>query len=297
MKLNNTLIVTLPDFARHFDFAEFWDNRRQFVRDMSPQKVYYWNEQLRKAYNDVSEWIEKGDHATDDDCKAGLTALRMLVGREIDVHGVCGNGQAVDFSADILRVGVGDVLQLPAYSNNGNGGGITLRHCKIEAVGNSMSAKATVRIGKSGGVEMAAGEFVYATAVGGEFVEFLPNRERNRRYDLRLVSDKGKFESRLYVRDLATNQTHVVDGVCSFTLVDDGYLYVDKKKRPVFKSAGMKALQYFFLHAGSAFCVKSDGKDVLVVYEDAKMRSSLGLDTVEGVVGAEFAGHGKIKTF
>lgn len=45
MKLNNTLIVTLPDFARHFNFAEFWEKRIQFVRDMHPQKVYYWNEE------------------------------------------------------------------------------------------------------------------------------------------------------------------------------------------------------------------------------------------------------------
>ena len=49
MKLRNTLIVTLPDFAKHFNFPEFWENRKQFVRDMHPDKVYYWNEALKNA--------------------------------------------------------------------------------------------------------------------------------------------------------------------------------------------------------------------------------------------------------
>ena len=49
MKLNNILIVTLSDFARHFTFPAFWTNRQQFVRDLCPEKVYYLNHEHKLA--------------------------------------------------------------------------------------------------------------------------------------------------------------------------------------------------------------------------------------------------------
>ncbi len=39
MKYGKYLIVTLPDFRRHFDFKQFYKNRDQFVSDMHPDKV------------------------------------------------------------------------------------------------------------------------------------------------------------------------------------------------------------------------------------------------------------------
>lgn len=61
MKLNNHLIVTIPDFIRNFSFNEFWVNRRQFIRDMQPDKVYYWNKSLEDAYYNIKKWIENED--------------------------------------------------------------------------------------------------------------------------------------------------------------------------------------------------------------------------------------------
>ena len=61
MKLNNILIVTLSDFARHFTFPAFWTNRQQFVRDLCPEKVYYLNHEQEQAYAEISKWIQEGE--------------------------------------------------------------------------------------------------------------------------------------------------------------------------------------------------------------------------------------------
>mgnify|MGYP000677306553 CR=1 FL=1 len=65
MKLNNILIVTLSDFARHFTFPAFWTNRQQFVRDLCPEKVYYLNHEQEQAYAEISKWIQEGEADTD----------------------------------------------------------------------------------------------------------------------------------------------------------------------------------------------------------------------------------------
>ena len=75
MKLKNNLIVTLPDFAKHFDYNEFWENRRQFIRDMHPSKVYYWNNELINAYDNIVLWINGGERAEESIIKTNKVAL------------------------------------------------------------------------------------------------------------------------------------------------------------------------------------------------------------------------------
>lgn len=295
MKLNNTLIVTLPDFARHFSFAEFWENRRQFVRDMHPQRVYYWNECLVEAYEAVAAWIAKGEAATEADRKAGCKALETLVGKPVNPKEIAASGNACNFDLPVIRVQTGNTLSLPAYKPGGGKGRLSLECHKIEACGKS-GGKAAVCIGNAGKMELRAGDFVYATAVeGGGFVEFLPKKLRNAEFELSLVSQENEFEASLIVRRLCTMQQEVLRGVCSFALTDDGYVYVSDDMKCVIMSNFVLGIKSALMYDGKAFCVKSRGNDVAVLYSDGTLKSIHCMNGMKNVVGVGFDESGGLK--
>lgn len=57
MKLNDTIIATLKDFAKYFTFVEFWSKRKVFLRDLNPSVVLYWNDTQKILFNLISEWV------------------------------------------------------------------------------------------------------------------------------------------------------------------------------------------------------------------------------------------------
>lgn len=61
MKLNDTLIATLPDFAENFTFVEFWSKRKVFLRDMNPTMVFFWNDTQKILFEIISEWVDSID--------------------------------------------------------------------------------------------------------------------------------------------------------------------------------------------------------------------------------------------
>lgn len=292
MKLNNTLIVTLPDFARHFSFAEFWENRRQFVRDMHPQKVYYWSDELSQAYYAVVAWIEKGDEVTAADRQAGLKALEMLVGRSIDIKNAPSGDHPVDLSSPVICVQAGKSLALPAYKPDRKRPLSLILH-KIEVHGKHGAAM--VSIGNGAARRIDAGDFVYVTAVEGcGFVEFLPKSLRNASYGLTAVSQEGEFASSLIVRTIGTMQQEEVRGVVSFALTDDGYVYVNAGRKLIVMSNIVLGIKVALVHNADALYVKSHGNDVAVLYADGILKSVEYMQGRKNTVSAGFDERGKL---
>lgn len=287
MKLQNSLIVTLPDFAKHFEYAEFWENRAQFVRDMHPSKVYYWNEELKSAYATVAEWIRQSAGADTSSVSdaVGIRALEFLIGRKIDESEVNRAVGKVDLTAPIIRVQAGTTLALPGYDKDTASGEIHLCYHKIEVCGYSEKS-AVIKIGGSS-QEIHAGDFVYVTETNGFFIEFLPVHLHNEIYNLNLTAQEGVFAPTLQVRALFSGRQMTYENVISFALAEDGYIFIDPRSKPVIMSSRIAAMRFMLEGDGDAFYVKARGSDVVVLYKDGTLRSTKEFDVAGKVVCAD----------
>ena len=288
MKLQNSLIVTLPDFAKHFDYVEFWENREQFVRDIHPDKVYYWDEELKKAYATLADWIWK---SAGDDTRflvnaVGIRALELLIGREIDESEINRVAGKADLTAPIIRVQAGTTLSLPGYIQGSVCGEINLCYHKIEVCGHSEKS-AVIKIGETFHQELHAGDFVYVTETNGFFIEFLPVYLRNEIYNMNLTAQEGVFAPTLQVRALFSGRQMTYENVVSFALAEDGYIFINPSNKPVIMSNRIAALRFMLEHDGEAFYVKARGSDAVVLYKDGTLRSTKEFDVAGKVVCAD----------
>lgn len=274
MKLRNTLIVTLPDFSRQFNFPEFWENRRQFVRDMHPDKVYYWSETLKEAYRATASWIRQGENATEADKTAGLKGLETLIGRKLTPEEILADARQ-DFTAPILRVPSGQTLTLPECTADAPGS-LELRFHKIEVYGKSPKGASDIRIGDSRSLTLAEGEFAYVTACHERFIEFMPTHLQDERFDLRLYADAGDFKPTLYAKDLSSQNLYRHEGAISFALTADGYVYIDAHKELCIESLAINPTRFLLKAAGEALYVKARDKDALVLYADGVLKTNTG---------------------
>lgn len=285
MKLKNNLIVTLPDFAKHFDYNEFWENRRQFIRDMHPSKVYYWNNEQRNAYDNIVLWINGGESAEDSIIKNGIRALEILISRPIGKDEIEDHKSLPDLSNQIIRVQAGTRLDLPFYTNE-TFDSINLRYHKIEVYGNS-NKPAIITIGSKDSITLYATEFTYVTEVENLFIEFLPTHIQNNIYDLSLVSEEGNFLSSLNVRNLFSAKQISYKDVISFALTDDGYIFIDSQGKPIIMSNSINELKFMLKYCGNAFYVKANEKYALILYKDGTLKSTYGNNTNNKVLYAD----------
>ena len=285
MKLKNNLIVTLPDFARYFDYTEFWENRRQFVRDMHPSKVYYWNNELLKAYDDIALWIAGGENAEEEAVNNGILALEVLIGRPIRKEEIEDGKCRPDLSGPIIRVLAGTTLDLPQYTDE-TPDVINLRYHKIEVYGHS-NKPAIINIGSRGSITLYATEFTYVTEVENLFIEFLPTHIQNNIYDLNLACEDGVFLPTLNVRALFSGTRTSYKDVVSFAVADDGFVFIDSQGNPVIMSSTISELKFMLKHDGKAFYVKARGKQTVILYKDGTMKSTAGGNTTGKVIYAD----------
>lgn len=293
MKLNNHLIVTLSDFARHFDFAQFWLNRRQFVRDMGPDKVYYWSDELVEAYHIVKIWIENNQSNDKAQREKGLNALDLLLGGTLDRSTVTLiEGCQMDMKQDIWVVQAGQSVDLPPYTGKSEGT-IHLRLHKIEVSG-APSETTRISIGGKLCAILNGEEAVYVTELDGGCIELLPNHQRNAHTDLSLLSLPGGFRSTLVVRDLHSDNKLMFDGVVSFALLDDGYIYIDQHQKPVYMMTHVP--KFMLKHDGKALYVKAKGDTVMVLYEDGTLKSTTSMEPMTNIVFPKIDPSGNIIT-
>lgn len=272
MKLKNRLIVTLPDFARYFNYGEFWEKRKLFVRDMHPSKVYYWEKGLEEAYLRIVDWITQGDDAVETVRQSGLCALEQLIGRKITVKEIkCAIGN-VDLTTSIIRVQAGTSLMLPSVDGN-LPDTFRLSQHKIEVYGTS-NKPAVISIGTGSTLSLYASEFVYVTALNGQFIEFLPTRLQNDIYVLTQVAEEGVFFPKLDVRMKFSGNRMSYPDVISFAVTDDGYLFIDSQGHLFIMSNTVNALKFMLKHECEALYVKAHGERVVVLYKDGTLKST-----------------------
>lgn len=282
MKLNNHLIVTLPDFVKHFSFTDFWENRFQFVRDMHPDKVYYWDEELKEAYFNVARWINQDKNADKTVKDRGINALEKILEGKLDRDSVC-IYDSVDFTSQIIRVMSGQTLTLPEYTGSIAESYTLLRLHKIEVYGRpAQSSK--IKIGNKECLTLQTGDFVYVTEVDNCFIEFLPNHLQNEIYDLSLVSQDGDFFSTLVVHNLFSASRLTFKDVTSFALTNDGYIYVDANKKPIIMSNSVP--KFMLKYEGEAFYVKANNNNALVLYNNGILRSTIDMSAITKVISA-----------
>lgn len=270
MKLGKYLIVTVSDFARHFTFQDFWENRKQFVRDMHPDKVYYWSEELKQAYFDVADWINGGDNMSEAMKHKAINSLEKLSGREIDMHQLDYSDKNFEYSSPIIHIKAGQTIDLPEYKS-GVSQEVNLSYHKIEVYGKSLRP-AIIRIGKNS-ISLSAGEFIYVTAQNDLFIEFMPLHLQNDKYDMYLGADVGIFLPILYVRDLETDNLFIYKNVVSFALTMDGYVYVDENKKLVVESIQVYNYRASFDEGKDIFYVKSNMKDCIILHNDGMLEN------------------------
>lgn len=274
MKLKNNLIVTLSDFAKYFDYNEFWENGRQFVRDMHPSKVYYWNNELLKAYNGIVLWINEGESAEESIIKSGIHALEVLINRPIRKEEIEDYKSQPDLLNPIIRVQAGTKLELPHYANEILDV-INLRCHKIEVYGHS-NKPAIIKIGSQNSITLYATEFTYVTEIENLFVEFLPTHIQNNIYDLSLISEEGAFFSTLNVKTLFSGKQTSYKDVISFAVTDDGYIFIDSQGKPIIMSNSINELKFMLRYGGNAFYVKAKETKAVILYQDGTLKSTSG---------------------
>lgn len=290
MKLNNQLIVTLPDFARNFDYQEFWANRRQFVRDMNPERFYYWQDGQVNAYYDVKAWIES--NGKDEKLKdKGIAALGFLLGGNVDLKAMSFTSSGVDISKRIIKVNAGHILEMPAFSGAGQKNlAINLHKMIFEGSAQKMTK---VYVGGQYASTFYGGDVVYFTELNGGCIELLPNRIKGRTIELGIINDGDRFGSKLIVQNYLGGE-NVFNGIVSFGIVNDGYIFIDEDGKPVY----MTNIPKFLLKSDSpALYVKGQGDNALILYRNGNLRStSLGMATSKNIISADFSPEGKLIT-
>lgn len=290
MILNNHLIATLPDFVRNFSFTEFWFKRKQFVRDMHPDKVYYWNQSLIDAFYKIKGWIEDEEKSSNSTFREeGLYALKCILGGKLDLESISiTQGSKVEISSNIIVLEPGQNVDFNAFKGEKTPNDHLKLH-KIEVHGKS-SSPACICIEGQQTCKLSVGEAVYITELKGCCLEVLPNVLRNSNYELSLISQDGNFYSTLIVQDLKSGSKKMLDGVTSFALVNDGYIYIDKGGRPIYMTSQIP--KFMLKHDAKALYVKSMKDSVLVLYQDGILKTTQSMDEMSNVYFGGFNTNG-----
>lgn len=220
MKYGKYLIVTLPDFRHHFDFKQFYKNRAQFVSDMHPDKVYYWDKKHIAAYHVISDWINS------DGCTYRYLpdivkgALSDILGYNLDSSIV----HSHDLSEPVIKLFPNEDLSLPIY-NIDEPNQIDLKVHKIVASEESVGVS-VVSIGDNKKVELQPGEVVYAVENQSKYVNFLQNFAENERFSAQLIDSNDVLGSILVIENKANHEKTKINNVVSFILTTNSYMCI-----------------------------------------------------------------------
>lgn len=200
-------------------FTDFWEHRNDFEQDMSPEKVFYWDEKIKQAYQDISSFIGKFKEykVLPSDEEIRLLQQSFLSFADIDdkkltkeiINSVIetDNAERMIF---LTNSPVLDLEQLKVFSK-------TTCVKKIE-VGQQSAC-----IIKLSGLEyeVPAGQCVYAVAKGRRFVLVLPREISCHDYRLNLINIPGQFASILHKEPLINGIQEEFENVISFSIIDN----------------------------------------------------------------------------
>lgn len=206
MKLNGNIILSLVDFRRAFDLKklnEFWKARHQFVRDMDPEIIHYWDNEDVRAFHDVVRWFNAEDagSASYIDRIKGIRALSKLAGLKSSIDVSTFETYRKGYLNDIIYANEPElhlpgslVLEPNVQPDNEQE---EILH-KIE-VDKTATSSTVVFIGYKEAWTIEPGKCVYVTEIGGQFQRVLPTEDHNELFDCILENIPGHFESNFIV--------------------------------------------------------------------------------------------------
>lgn len=227
MKYDRYLIVTLPDFRRHFDLKLFYKNKDQFVSDMHPDKVYYWDDnELINSYYTIANWIVEHPNPSCIPTEVAL-ALQRLSGKPISsMMSLPEQFGDMDLSRSIIALSSGQDVNLPPYTVDNANTDFNIRLHKF-FISDNGDIPCSISIGDNTH-EIEYGDVLYATEINGKFIDFTPNRIENELFSAQLIDSPDAFASILVITDKVNGTKQSIDGVVSFILVGYGYIYINE---------------------------------------------------------------------
>ena len=226
MILNNTIILTIEDFRRQFDFSQFWTQKKHFIRDMNPNNMYYYSDSDVKCYNDICTWLntEESSEISEIQREVGISALSNFSGKQITENDLRVGLNSLDYTNEIIYVTSGsDKINLPAFKNIiGVGPSSKERLHKIEVTG-IREGETSVLIGGNVIAKLKAGDCIYVTEIDNGFIRALPNKGSKGCCHLSLENVPGQIESNLHaiVTGFGT-EVENIKGVTQFRFIN-GY--------------------------------------------------------------------------
>lgn len=281
MKYGNYLIVTLPDFRRHFDFNTFYRNRYQFVTDMHPDKVYYWgNDKLIRAYDTLSNWILNDFGQEINDIPADvINALQSLTGKLISIPSL--KADEMMLTEDVITLSPGQNVVFPLYEKAEAQEVIDIHLHKIVVSGES-EMPCIVSAGNESR-ELRHGDVLFVTECDGKFIDFSPSFEENEFLTGQLIDSSDQFGSILVITDKINGTKQTINGVVSFILVDNGYIYINEQGRLITIDNNIPMVLLRINELG-AVQIKSKENFIAVLYHNGVSKSTSSMTPVQNVI-------------
>ena len=282
MKYGKYLIVTLPDFRRHFDFKQFNKNRAQFVTDMHPDKVFYWDKKHIDAYHTISDWIISSQPIISCDIPSNIRkALHLLVGKEILTNSVENPLiSMINLGKEINILDPGQDVNLPYDPSNIKKEAININLHKF-CVSEDSDLTCTICIGNESR-EIRYGEVLYVTEINGSFIDFTSSYEENDFLSAQIIDSPGSFGSILVITDKVNGIKQSVHGVVSFILVDHGYIYVNENGKLI--SIGNETPMLLLRKTEfKAIQIKAKRDAIEVLYSNGVCKTTNSMNAIHGV--------------
>lgn len=287
MKFGKYLIVSLPDFRRHFDFMQFYKNRHQFVRDMHPDKVYYWDANLINAYKVIANWIKSSDNPLSEEMPKGVANAFMALTGKTDISNIVENskGDNLSLSEEVIKLSPDQDVSLPVYKPSESNAKINIKLHKIVAH-EETTALSTIYIGRQHR-ELSAGEIVYVTESSGGFIEFLPNQLENEFFRAELIDIPNQLDSILEIEDKKSGNTSRIMNILGFALTEFGCISINSDYELDYGGMGNKIPLYMLedenLEIYPIEIKSEDRTSIGVLYNDGSLRTTISDTKQEGV--------------
>jgi len=291
MKLQGNIIVTFPDFIKHFECGEFWQNKDVFVRDMHPDRIYYWDSKDILIYEKIAQWLK--DYNNMEKQKDGLSALSSWIGMPITMSMLAPEVEGnVSLKEQIVFLESGVDYVLPKFNEKTIGqSAFTIALHKLEFCGES---NIPIKVGLGDVAHYYyAGDVAYVTAINGTCVEILNNSKVNDLFSIKLINQQKTFGSKLLIRNIASGDLQALNDVTSFAPYESGVIYIRGGEIKFHGIANDMLLTFFKLSPKPIYVKQTSNNAVVVLYTNGEIKTT-GYEVEQNFYGTAIDNFGNI---
>lgn len=285
MKLDNHLITSLDCFRRHFSFIEAWSKRRILVRDLSPDRIHYAEEEDERIYNALKNpsdaRIKDGFIFFSDGNKKELSlspeVTECLKSLGTDEDRVCAVALGLLAKADLSPDDIRKIAKPDVSDEEHNvmRNGDELRRCDMKVGGSRLKVKkiyvpVTEKYNcRAGDVDLEPGDVTFGVFQDNNLIAVSPCKISNNAYYLRYVPDGD--DVRLAVYDLEKEtMLNSYTGVKFISLIGDDDFAMVKDRRVYCRENNVlnDRLYKQVEPRRNPMIIKTEHNRIRVVYED-----------------------------